>query len=412
MNLENLKNNYSKLISHMESVGYSNDYIGRILREIQFILGEADTMNWNCYRDVCRYYEQIPLSIGNLKKKQAFIGVIKEFDLYDKYPDGKWSRLIERGAYSKLVPEFRSLIDYYCTTERERGKKESSIRTEFKNSASFLLSMQEAGISRLDDITEEAVMAVFVSPDGKPLKSHSYSKFISTVIKACISLKPDTCRKILSFIPAMKEARKNIQYLTPQEAKNLLHTMNDMSNTLSLRDRAIGKLAYYTGLRSCDIVSMEISSIDWECDLIRIKQQKTEKPLEIPLSATVGNAIYDYLNDERPLVDCPILFLTQKGPYMGMESASIWRVATRIMKEAGIRQLEGDRKGFHIFRHHLATALLGNGVSQAVISDVLGHTVPKSVEVYLSSDFVHLKECSLSIDRFPVSEGVFTDEKV
>lgn len=410
MNVENLRNNYPKLISYMEAAGYSNDYIGRIRREIQWILTEVGSNGWNCYSDVYRYYETISLSPGNLVKKRAILGIIYDFDLHCKYPDGKWSGLVERGAYPKLAPEFRSLIDYYCIAAQERGKKESSINTESKNASAFLFFLQSAGISRLDDITEEAVMPMFVSPDGKQLKSCSYSKFISTVLKACIPLNPDACRKVLSFIPATKEVKKNIQYLTPQETQNFLNTIDDMSNTLTLRDRAIGKLAYYTGLRSCDIATMELSSIDWECDLIRIKQQKTEEPLELPLTATVGNAIYDYLNDERPSVKCPILFLTQNGPYRGMESAAIWRVAARIMKEAGIRQSKGDRKGFHIFRHHLATTLLGNGVPQAVISGALGHTRPESVEAYLSADFVHLKKCALSIARFPVSEGVFADE--
>ena len=410
MNLENLRNNHPKLISYMETAGYSNDYTGRFRKEIQWILAEADTRDWDCYSDVYRYYEMIPLSLGNLEKKQAIIGAIKEFDLHGKYPDGKWSGLVERGAYSKLVPEFKSLIDYYRMAEQERGKKESSICTESNNASTFLLSLQEAGISRLEDITEEAVMPVFVSPDGEQLKSHNYRKFVSAVLKACIPLNPDTCRKVLSFLPATKEVKKNVQYLTPQESQDVLNTMDDMSNTLTLRDRAIGKLAYYTGLRSCDIATMELSSIDWECDLIRIKQQKTEEPLELPLTATVGNTIYDYLNDERPSVDCPILFLTQKGPYRGMGSANIWRVAARIMEESGIRQSKGDRKGFHIFRHHLATTLLGNGVPQAVISGVLGHTVPESVEAYLSADLVHLKECALSIASFPVSEVVFADE--
>jgi hypothetical protein len=50
---------------------------------------------------------------------------------------------------------------------------------------------------------------------------------------------------------------------------------------------------------------------------------------------------------------------------------------------------------------------LGNGVPQPVISRTLGHTSPNSLEAYLSADFKHLKECALSIEGFPVSEGVF-----
>ena len=410
MNLENLRNDYLKLISYMETAGYSNDYINRLRREIQWILVEADTRGWDCYNDVYQYYEAIPLSPRKLEKKRAFIGTIMEYDLHGKYPDGTWSGLVERGAYPKLTPEFRSLIDYYCMAARERGKKESSINTESKNVSAFLLTLQDAGSYRLDDITEEALISVFVSSDGEQLKSRNYSKFITAVLKACIPLNPDACRKVLSLLPVTKRGRKNIQYLTPEETHAILNAMDDMSNALSLRDRAIGKLAYYTGLRCCDIATMDLASIDWERDLIRIKQQKTEEPLELPLAATVGNAIYDYLVDERPPVDCPILFLTQKGPYRGMQSGNIWRVAARIMENAGIRQSKGDRKGLHIFRHHLATTLLGNGVPQAVISGTLGHAVPESMEIYLSADFVHLKGCALSIARFPVSGGVFAGE--
>lgn len=77
------------------------------------------------------------------------------------------------------------------------------------------------------------------------------------------------------------------------------------------------------------------------------------------------------------------------------------------MKKAGIRSNAGDRRGFHLFRHHLATLLLENGVQQPIISSTLGHQSPDSLNPYLSSDFLHLKECALSIDCFPVDRKVF-----
>jgi integrase len=169
-------------------------------------------------------------------------------------------------------------------------------------------------------------------------------------------------------------------------------------------------LALYTGLRGCDIVGMTFDSIDWDKDLIYITQQKTDFPLELPLTAIVGNAIYDYLTCERPHVGNRYLFLSQNKPYDRLKSRSIGNVAARIMKAAGIRQSKGDRKGLHIFRHHLATSLLGNGVSRPVISRTLGHTSPVSLEPYLSADFPHLKECAINIERFPIPEGVFSYE--
>jgi hypothetical protein len=76
------------------------------------------------------------------------------------------------------------------------------------------------------------------------------------------------------------------------------------------------------------------------------------------------------------------------------------------MKTANIRQNDGDRKGFHIFRHRLLTGLLANDVAQPVISSIAGHTSPKSLESYLSADFKHLKECAISVDSYPVSSEV------
>lgn len=262
----------------------------------------------------------------------------------------------------------------------------------------------------LDSITEEAVLAVFMSSEGKLLRSCSYKKNIAAVFKATIPDHPEACHRVLAYLPALRETRDNIQYLTPDEIHKVKEALSNAKNALTLCDKAIGILELYTGLRGCDIVGLTLDSIDWERELIYIKQQKTEFPLELPLTTVVGNAIYDYLISERPRTESRFLFLSQKKPYDRLKSKSLGNAAVRIMKVAGIRQAKGDRKGFHIFRHHFATTLLGNGVPQPVISRTLGHSSPSSLEAYLSADFLHLKECAISIERFPVSEGVFSSE--
>ena len=229
-------------------------------------------------------------------------------------------------------------------------------------------------------------------------------------MKACIPYHPETCPRLLAFLPVLRETRKNIQYLTSEEIQKVKGTLADGKNLLTLRDKAIGMLAFYTGLRGCDIARLTLDAINWDRDFIYIKQQKTEIPLELPLTAIVGNAIYDYLTSERPHTESRYIFVSQNKPYDRLKNRSIGNVAVRIMKSAGIRQSKGDKKGFHIFRHHLATALLGNGVPQPVISRVLGHTSPDSLESYLRADFPQLKECSISIEHFPVPKEVFSHE--
>jgi len=410
MQVDNLRENYPKLLLQMESSGYSTDYIYRFQKEIQWILSEAGTRDWECYEDVYRYYETILNSSETLESKHAIIGAIEQFDLYGKCPDSKWNGFAKnRNAYSRLTPTFRVLIDYYIKEETERGIKATTIKATSNGAANFLYAMQEAGFNQLEEITEDAVMAIFVSREGKLLKSYTYRRFVTSVLKACISIEPDACQTILSFLPRQKRTRKNIQYLTERESKKICDSLGDTSNTLTKCDRAIGKLAMYTGLRSSDIAAMDITSIDWEKDLIRVNQQKTGNQFTLPLTAIVGNAIYEYLVDERPPSQDPALFLTLKGSIRRISPGNMWNVSARIMKAAGVRQGEGDRKGFHIFRHRLATTLLGNEISQVVISRTLGHSSPSSTEMYLSADFVHLKECALNISCFPVSKEVFND---
>jgi len=411
MNVQNLRDNYPKLMSYMEENGYSKTYVDRLKREVKKILSTVDSKEWSCYTDVYLEYTKTSNSLDYLREKRTIIGAIEQFDVHGRYPDGRRRHvLFQRGAYPLLSPEFKSVIDCYCEVERKRGKKTLTIYTESHNAATFLLALQQRGMDSLDHITEEAVLAVFVSSDGKLRRSCSYKKNVAAVFKACIPDHPKTCHRILAFLPALRETRKNIQYLTSEEIQKVKKALVNGENPLTLCDKAIGMLALYTGLRGCDMAGLTFDAIDWDRDLIYITQQKTEFPLELPLTAVVGNALYDYLTAERARTESRYIFVSQNKPYDRLNSRSMGNVAVRIMKVAGIRQSKGDRKGFHIFRHHLATALLGNGVPQPVISRTLGHTSPDSLEAYLSADFPHLKECSINIAHFPVKEEVFSHE--
>ena len=62
---------------------------------------------------------------------------------------------------------------------------------------------------------------------------------------------------------------------------------------------AIFMLASRLGLRSSDIRNIKFEDIDWDKNCITLIQQKTKRKIELPLIADVGNAIVDYLKNER-----------------------------------------------------------------------------------------------------------------
>jgi integrase len=210
----------------------------------------------------------------------------------------------------------------------------------------------------------------------------------------------------------MRKHRKSIQYLQADERTSIKKVLRNEESKLSLREKAIGCLLYYNGLRCSDIANLRFSDIDWEREEISICQQKTDVPIKLPLTATVGNAIYDYVVNERGDSDCEYIFLSNNYPFQKLKASTIGNLTNQIYNAANIRSNPGDHRGGHLFRHNFATAMLENGASRVVISRALGHTSPVSSEVYISADLVHLKECALSIERFPIREGVFTSERV
>jgi integrase len=342
-----------------------------------------------------------------LRNKRTFLGLIEHFEVYGQYPDRRRRQKIVRyDKYHILTDEFKAVIDYYRAAEKKSGKKDSTIYVEAHNASTLLYALQEKGIEKAQDITEEAVLSVFVGTNGNLQRSCSYKKNIAAVFKACVPQDPEIWNRVLVFLPMLREGRKNIQYLLPEEIIALKQTLSDETTDTSLRDKAIGMVILHTGLRGCDVAGMMLDSFDWENDLIFISQQKTDMPLELPLTAVVGNAVWDYLT-ARPKTESKYLFVSENKPHTRLKNRSIWNISRKIMDAANVRQDDDDRGGFHIFRHRLATALLGNGVARPVISQILGHESPDSSEVYLSADFAHLRECTLSVESFPVSEGVF-----
>ena len=87
MNVENLRDNYPRLISYMETNGYSKIYVVRFRREIKKILVTATSNKWSCYRDVYLEYTKIPYSPDYLRDKRTIIGAIEQFDVlaYPRY---------------------------------------------------------------------------------------------------------------------------------------------------------------------------------------------------------------------------------------------------------------------------------------------------------------------------------------
>jgi len=319
------------------------------------------------------------------------------FEIMDQRPT--WMRNPKFGA---LVPEYRELITGFAESATKRGLEPSTIRCIGGFGTFFLFSLQQEGIDRIEKIQENNILSFFEK--GKR-HSFTYHQSIRALFRENTTNQSEAvrrqCIRILDLVPQKKQIRKNIQYFTPEETAKIKDALLSAESPFTYRDRAICIIAMYLGLRGSDIRNLKMDSVDWEGSAISLVQQKTTVPLKTPLLPIVGNAIYDYIRKERPKeISVPEIFICRKQPYrkMGGMAYSL----NVVLDYCGLRLQPGERRGLHLFRHHLATSLLANDVPVPVISNILGHSQPSSTQAYLSSDLLHLKELGLDISEFPM----------
>ncbi len=408
MDFEKLCNTYAVLIEHMKDDGYFDGYVRRLKTEINWLIKNKEKKKIQSYEEAYRIRESRTESSEMQRWYRLAYGILKRFDVYNEYPNRRCNGpLIKRGAYPQLNEAFKEVINLYKEADMKRGLKEHTIYGNASAGSCFLLAMQNRGCLALDDITEDDTMSFFTDNNSIAVLSSCYKKEIAAVFKADLGIYTEPARRILTYLPMIRPKRANIPYLTQEEAEAVHRALANRDNGLSLRTRAIGYLLFFTGIRGCDIVQMEFFDIDWEKEEICLAQQKTDNGLVLPLTATIGNAIYDYITMERPLSRDTHIFLGELKPYDQLKPGAMWYISSKIYTAASVRQEIGDRRGCHLFRYHLATVLAGKGIARPVISDILGHTAPASLDYYLSADIVHLRECALSIEGFLVNEEVF-----
>ena len=316
------------------------------------------------------------------------------------------STFVRESSYQKLSPPFREVIDNYKMAASKTEKRDTTIQSEANNGAAFLLCLQKQGAKSLVDVTDVMVQKFFFDGE-KQLRGESYKCNITAVLKGNKIFGTGVeCKRICNLLPPIRRARKNYPYLQKSESELIKQELSS-GTRLSIRDKAILTLLMHTGIRGVDIAKMSTASIDWRADRISIVQSKTEVPLSLPLSATVGNAIYDYIKEERQNdTGADNLFQNQNDTSKLLRTRSIGAIVTRALHKIGIRT-NGKQTGVRLFRHNLATSLLESGVVTKVITEILGHTSPLSLNPYIDADIIHLRECGLDITSFPVRKEVF-----
>ena len=185
---------------------------------------------------------------------------------------------------------------------------------------------------------------------------------------------------------------------SPNEISILLDYLKNRKTPNQKRDYAIALMIAIYGTRSKDVAEMNINAINWDNETITFVQSKTEKKINYRISPVVGNALVDYLLNERKESKETCLFLKYNGePFH--KSNSVRAVIVNAFINSNV-EIKGRKYGPHSLRHSLASNLLAQDTSILLISKVLGHSSVDSTKIYAKVDINHLRMCELEVPSY------------
>jgi site-specific recombinase XerD len=221
----------------------------------------------------------------------------------------------------------------------------------------------------------------------------------------CVRLLATSIRSFLRFLHAQYEIPNDLtaaiptvrrwtqpdvpKKLTPAEVKQVLQAP-DPETASGRRDYAILLLLARLGLRSSEILSIEIGDLRWRTGEIVIRGKGNRQDL-LPLPRDVGAAMASYLRRDRGSRPTRRVFLRTIAPRVPLTGpASIGHIVRRAMAKAGVAR--PMQIAAHLFRHTLASNMLQHGANLREISEVLRHQACTSTEIYAKIDMGALQE--------------------
>lgn len=347
---------------------------------------------------LCEHYgitdEKVLSRRQHYKKK-----VLRAFRILCDHAEGKAfaNRYIDTNISLK-TDEYIRAIDAFRDSYHKSGHRPKTLAHYQSGSERFLEYAEQNDVFCFNDISAELI-------NGYTLTLSDYHK---CTVKSMLGI----LRIFLKFLYTNEYAARDLSGLVAgirvrtytkipsvwdkDEVLQLLAAI-DRANPSGKRDYAIILLVARLGLRVGDVNNLKFENIDWRKSIIDFTQNKTHHSGRLPLLKDVGWAIIDYIENGRPKVDSPFVFLTHIPPFQRYaDDNHLHATIKKYMAVAGIQNQTRQKRGMHSLRHTLANRLSENRVSRHTISSALVHSSPDSADVYLKTDIELLRECSLS----------------
>ncbi len=298
---------------------------------------------------VAYYNEKLPEKFVFEKQKQISYTALELKNFLDK--------IIEK---NKLEFVYKAELRQAA----EQAKFEYATKKSYTNG--FVAFLESFGFKNPENITDDEIKKYLLNLRQKQELSTSY---VNNQINALKFYYGKIKKRKLDYraIFRPRAEKKLPTVLSPQEVLSLIE------KTDNLKHKNMIALLYSSGLRRSELLNMKITDIDFERNVVIVRQGKGKKDRQTLLSDTFKLLLGKYISDYQPK---EYLFEGATGDKYSERSLE------RVVKESAKRVGISKHVTPHTFRHSFATHLLENAVDIRYIQELLGHSSIKTTERY------------------------------
>ena len=197
--------------------------------------------------------------------------------------------------------------------------------------------------------------------------------------------------QLLEDLPRPRRGRHLPVVMSRKAAENILNAVGN------LKHQTLLVLMYAAGLRVGEVVRLKIDDLDEGRGLIRVKSGKGDKDRYTLYSALARQLVQVYRCEYQP----QSWLFPGAQPGRHLTERSVQQIVAQVRKKIGL----GSQVTSHTLRHSFATHLLENGTDLRYIQELLGHSSPKTTQIY-----THVSRRDLGRIQSPI-EGLSVRQK-
>ena len=190
-------------------------------------------------------------------------------------------------------------------------------------------------------------------------------------------------RRFFVYLPRAKSEKKLPVVFNKSEIKRILESI------VNIKHKLIVSLIYSAGLRVSEMVKININDLDFENNILFIRQSKGKKDRITIFAEKLGIELKEYIKNED--IQGILFKNNQNKP---LTTRTIQKIFSNALKNSGINK----KASCHSLRHSFATHLLENGTNLRYIQALLGHKKLETTQIYTKVANNKLKDIQNPLD--------------